>query len=81
MATQSTDISALVHGGKTILGLMWYEPQSLKKALTLLSTQADKYPFHKILSHKYPLTEITQAFQDQDLGKVQRSALLPWEDV
>jgi D-arabinose 1-dehydrogenase-like Zn-dependent alcohol dehydrogenase len=69
----------LVHGGKTILGLMWYQPESLKKALTLLSTRADRYPFHKILSHKYPLSEVTQAFRDQDVGKVQRAALMPWE--
>ncbi|MFQ5733449.1 MAG: zinc-binding dehydrogenase [Planctomycetaceae bacterium] len=71
----------LVHGGKTIRGLMWYRPQSLQTALTLLSTRADRYPFHKILSHKYPLTEVTQAFHDQDSGSVQRAALLPWADV
>jgi len=69
----------LVHGGKTLHGLMWYRPESLQKALTLLSTRAEVYPFHKILSHKYPLSEVTQAFHDQDAGRVQRSALLPWE--
>lgn len=69
----------LVHGGKTLHGLMWYRPESLQKALTLLSTRAEKYPFHKILSHKYPLTEVTRAFEEQDTGAVQRSALLPWE--
>jgi len=69
----------LVHGGKTLHGLMWYRPASLQKALTLLSTRADRYPFHKILSHKYPLSQVTQAFEDQDVGKVQRAALLPWD--
>jgi threonine dehydrogenase-like Zn-dependent dehydrogenase len=69
----------LVHGGKTILGLMWYRPDSLRQALQLLSTRADRYPFHKILSHHYPLRAIDQAFRDQDSGAVQRSALLPWE--
>ena len=68
----------LVHGGKTLHGLMWYHPQSLQQALTLLSTRADRYPFHKILAAKYPLTEVTQAFQDQDANKIQRAALLPW---
>jgi D-arabinose 1-dehydrogenase-like Zn-dependent alcohol dehydrogenase len=68
----------LVHGGKTIHGLMWYRPASLHKALTLLSTRADRYPFHRILSHRYPLRAITQAFQDQNAGRVQRAALLPW---
>jgi D-arabinose 1-dehydrogenase-like Zn-dependent alcohol dehydrogenase len=71
----------LVHGGKTIRGLMWYRPASLQAALTLLSTRADRYPFHKILSHKYPLAEVTQAFRDQDAGEVQRAALLPWGTI
>lgn len=80
---QKVEISPaeLVHGGKTILGLMWYEPESLKQALTLLSTRADRYPFHKILSEKYPLSEISQAFEDQDAGRVQRAALLPWGEL
>ncbi len=78
---QRVEISpaSLVHGGKQFLGLMWYKPESLQRALTLLSTRADRYPFHKILSHSYPLAAIDQAFQDQDCGAVQRAALLPWE--
>ncbi|MBI3461633.1 MAG: zinc-binding dehydrogenase [Planctomycetes bacterium] len=76
--TAEIDPSVLVHGGKTIVGVMWYEPPSLQKALDLLATKQDKYPFHKILSHKYPLTAISTAFQEQDAGHVQRAALLPW---
>jgi threonine dehydrogenase-like Zn-dependent dehydrogenase len=72
--------SLLVHGGKSILGLMWYRPDSLQKALHLLSTRADRYPFHKILSHRYPLRAIDQAFREQDSGTVQRSALMPWAE-
>jgi Zn-dependent alcohol dehydrogenase len=68
----------LVHGGKTVHGLMWYRPASLLKALTLLSTRAERYPFYRILSHHYPLRAITEAFHDQDAGRVQRAALLPW---
>ena len=71
--------AALVHGGKRLLGLMWYRPESLQQALTLLSTRADRYPFHKILSHSYPMRAINEAFADQDAGTVQRAALLPWD--
>jgi hypothetical protein len=46
----------------------------------MLSTRADRYPFHKILSHKFPLSAINEAYQEQDCGKVQRAALLPWEE-
>ena len=78
--TVNIDPSPLVHGGKTIMGMMWYRPESLRSALQLLSESATKYPFDRILSHSYPLTEIDQAFADQDTGSVQRAALLPWGD-
>ncbi|TWU07188.1 5-exo-hydroxycamphor dehydrogenase [Symmachiella macrocystis] len=74
------DPSVLVHGGKSLLGIMWYDPDCLKAALDLLSTKADVYPFEQILSHHYPLKDIDQAFADQDSGNVQRAALLPWAD-
>jgi D-arabinose 1-dehydrogenase-like Zn-dependent alcohol dehydrogenase len=70
--------ASIVHGGKTILGLMWYRPQSLQRALELLSTRSERYPFHKLLSHQYPLSAIDEAFRDQDGGAVHRAALLPW---
>lgn len=73
--------AALVHGGKRILGIMWYRPENLQKALALLSQRAEQYPFHKILSHRYPMKAIDEAFRDQDAGRIQRAALLPWEDV
>jgi D-arabinose 1-dehydrogenase-like Zn-dependent alcohol dehydrogenase len=72
------DPSQLVHGGKSLLGIMWYPPESLQQALQLLSTKAERYPFHKILSHHYPMSSINEAFHDQDSGTVQRAALLPW---
>tara|TARA_B100000029_G_scaffold458445_1_gene487866 strand:- start:42 stop:1166 length:1125 start_codon:yes stop_codon:yes gene_type:complete len=78
--TVTMDPSQLVHGGKTIIGMMWYRPESLRSALQLLSESAANYPFDRVLSHSYPLTEIDQAFADQDTGSVQRAALLPWGD-
>jgi threonine dehydrogenase-like Zn-dependent dehydrogenase len=76
--TCTFDPSILVHGGKRILGVMWYDAQSLWKAVQLLSRRQAQYPFGRVLSHKFPLTEIDRAFTDQDAGKVHRSALLPW---
>jgi L-iditol 2-dehydrogenase len=72
------DPSTIVHGGKTILGIMWYDADCLFKAVQLLASRQDRYPFHRVLSHKYPLSAINEAFQDQDSGKVHRAALLPW---
>jgi len=76
--TVEFDPSVIVHGGKSILGIMWYEADSLLKGLELLATRQHKYPFHRVLSHKYPLTAINEAFRDQDCGRVHRAALLPW---
>ena len=76
--TVEIDQSVLVHGGKSILGIMWYQPDSLLKALEFLSTRQTKYPLDRVLSHRYPLTAINQAFLDQDAGRVHRAALLPW---
>lgn len=72
------DPSQLVHGGKSLLGIMWYDPDSLRQALEFLAARGAHYPFAKILSHHYPLRAINDAFQDQDQGTVQRAALLPW---
>jgi threonine dehydrogenase-like Zn-dependent dehydrogenase len=75
---QEIDPAVLVHGGKTILGVMWYKPECLLKAIHLLHHARDRYPFDKIISHRYPLTDISTAFAEQDAGHVQRAALLPW---
>lgn len=72
------DPSMLVHGGKSILGIMWYEASSLYKALQFLAARQSAYPFGRILSHKFPLSAINEAFAEQDAGHVHRAALLPW---
>ncbi len=76
--TVEFDPSTIVHGGKSIMGIMWYEADCLLKALQLLSNRQSKYPFDRVLSHKYPLRAIDEAFRDQDSGQVHRAALLPW---
>jgi threonine dehydrogenase-like Zn-dependent dehydrogenase len=72
------DPANIVLGAKTILGIMWYDADTLWKAIRFLSTRQHEFPFKKLLSHKYPLKEINTAFAEQDAGKVHRSALLPW---
>ena len=76
--TCTYDPSWIVLTGKTILGIMWYEAESLHKAMRFLASNQERYPFGKLLSHHYPLREINTAFAEQDAGKVHRAALLPW---
>ena len=72
------DPSIIVHGGKRILGVMWYEADSLLKAIQLLSLRQEEYPFDRVLSERFPLTEINTAFAEQDAGRIHRAALVPW---
>jgi threonine dehydrogenase-like Zn-dependent dehydrogenase len=72
------DPSSLVLPGRNVLGIMWYDAPSLLFALQFLARFKDKYPFHRLVSHRYPLSAINEAMAAQDAGKAQRSALLPW---
>lgn len=74
----SFDPAALVLPGKNVLGIMWYDAPSLLFSLDFLAKHKNKYPFHKLISHRYPLSAINEAFAAQDAGLAQRSALLPW---
>jgi len=74
--TYTADTSVLVWKCATIYGVRWYEAESLKKALDFLRRARNRYPFHKLLSHKYPLEDINRAFEESDKGHVTRAALV-----
>lgn len=71
------DPSILVMGNKSIVAIMLYGPDTLKKALDFMSRAKGKYPFHKILSRPYALEEINKAFEDQGNGLVTRATIVP----
>ena len=74
--TFELDPAMLVYNSRTIVAVIFYGPDTLKKALDFLSRTRDKYPFEKILSRTYPLEEIDKAFEEQDKGLVSRSAIV-----
>ncbi|MEE8470189.1 MAG: zinc-binding dehydrogenase [Dehalococcoidia bacterium] len=76
LKTCEIDPSSLVLNNKSIVGVMLYGPDTLKKALDFLSRAKNKYPFDRILSRSYPLEEINKAFEEQDKGLVTRSAIV-----
>ncbi|MBM3133249.1 MAG: zinc-binding dehydrogenase, partial [Chloroflexi bacterium] len=75
--TCQIDPALLVMGSKNIRAIVAYGRDTLKKALDFLSRTQGKYPFDKILARSYPLEEIEAAFENQDKGLVQRSAIVP----
>jgi threonine dehydrogenase-like Zn-dependent dehydrogenase len=60
--TVPLDPSALVWGNKRIVGVVMYDPWVIPKALDFVQRTRDKYPLGKVVSHKFPLEKINDAF-------------------
>ena len=75
--TYSADPSFWVTSNITIFGNNHYSKRHLRDALDLLHRTRGKYPYERIVSHKFPLTSINEAFAAQDRGTITRSSLVP----
>jgi threonine dehydrogenase-like Zn-dependent dehydrogenase len=75
--TYEADPSYWVIHNVTVHGVNHYSRSHLRDALNILSRTRNKYPFEKIVSHKYPLEQVNEAFAAQDTGAVTRSSLVP----
>lgn len=75
--TSEIDPSQIVGLSRTLVGVVTYEPWVVPRALDFMKTNLQKYPFHRLLSHKFPLAQINEAFALADQGKVTRAALVP----
>ena len=73
----SFDPSWIVFGNRRIQGVAHYEAEHLKGALDLMTRTRRKYPYEKILSHKFPLDQINEAFTQQLEGHITRAAIVP----
>lgn len=54
----------------------WLSSVALRRGLELLERTHDRYPYDKILSHQYPLAQISEAFAHAAQGKAIRTALI-----
>ena len=73
----SFDPSWIIFGNRRIQGVAHYEAEHLKGALDLMMRTKDKYPYQRILSHKFPLDQINEAFKQQEDGHITRGAIVP----
>ncbi len=71
------DPSSLIFGNRSILGMVYYEGEHLQQALELMRRTRDRYPWHKVVSHTFPLERINEAFTEADQGRVTRAAIVP----
>ena len=76
----SIDPSKLLRG-KNIVGSLMYRPDLLPTLLNFLVKNQNKLPFHKLISHKFPLAEINEAFPQAEWSQRQteitRAVLVP----
>jgi L-iditol 2-dehydrogenase len=76
------DPSRLIWGNRRLIGMTHYHPQVLPSALDFLVRNRTTYPFDRLLSHKFPLEQINEAFAESewvgksDPTKVVRTALV-----
>ncbi len=54
----------VVRASRTIFGVVVYEKWVIPRALDLLVRTQHRYPYHKIISDKFPLDEINKAFPE-----------------
>ncbi|MBI2525568.1 MAG: zinc-binding dehydrogenase [Candidatus Rokubacteria bacterium] len=74
--------SLLVWGSKKIVGVFQYDPWVIPRALDFLARTKSRWPWDRILSHKYPLERINEAFaasewHNKETLTLTRAALTP----
>jgi threonine dehydrogenase-like Zn-dependent dehydrogenase len=74
--------SLLVWGSKRIVGVIQYDPWVIPRALDFLVRTKDRWPWHRLISHTYPLERINEAFaasewHNRETTSITRAALTP----
>jgi threonine dehydrogenase-like Zn-dependent dehydrogenase len=75
--TFPADPATWVTNNTSIFAVHVYEPRHLREALALLDRGSRRYPFHKVVSHRFPLEEVNEVMAAQDKGSITRASLVP----
>lgn len=75
--TTEIDPSELILGNKNWISSAFWDGENLKQALDFLLRTRERYPFDRVLSHKFPLDRINEAFTLASQNLVTRAAVLP----
>ena len=73
--TFDLDPSLLIFGNVAVHGMVYYEAEHLTQAVHLIARTQTKYPWANVVSHKFPLAEVNEAFHAADQGRVTRAAI------
>jgi threonine dehydrogenase-like Zn-dependent dehydrogenase len=73
-STVMVDLSRILFNMTTIITTAHYHPSILPVALDFLQRTKDKYPLLEVVSHRFPLEQIGEAFQQAEwLGRQQEA--------
>jgi Zn-dependent alcohol dehydrogenase len=71
----------IVRASRDVLGVVGYEAWAIPRAPDFLVRTRGRRPYDKLVSHRYPLEQINQAFLDSEWahgqGKVTRAVVVP----
>jgi len=80
-ATVELDPSVLISGAKRILGSRMYRPSLLPMMMERMVKNRETVPYHKIVSNRYPLASVNDAFAEAEWHErqtaVSRGMLVP----
>ena len=72
----SLDMEKFIHRGLRLVGSGNYTAGTMQRVLDLMERTRDRYPFEKIISHKFRLEDIGEAFAQVMAGKVARAGIV-----
>lgn len=61
----------------TVMGTWGSEPQHWTKALELLRTRRDRYPFHELITHRFGLAQVNEALTAVSNWQTGKAVILP----
>lgn len=70
-------LGPFIDRGVRLIGSANYKAWTMPRVLDFMSRTIDKYPFDKIISHKFRLEQAEEAIKQMMLGKVVRAAVVP----
>jgi len=71
----SLDMATFIMKGLKLVGSANYRAGTIPRVLDFMERNREKYPFEKMISHKFRLQDIEEAFKQIMAGKVLRAAI------
>lgn len=71
------DMEKFIHRGLRLVGSGNYVAGTMQRVLDFMARTRDRYPFDKMISHKFKLEALEDAFKEVIAGRVTRAGVVP----